>query len=136
MREYGVGLLPFYPLASGFLTGKYRRGAAMPEGARLTKGNSYSELFMTEHNWDVLEKLESFCAARGRSLLELALSWLAAQPVMLSVIAGATSPEQVASNAKAMEWELTAGELTEIDDITGKPRRAGRTTRRGTTGNP
>ena len=52
MRQYGVGLLPFYPLASGFLTGKYKRGAPMPEGARLTKGKSYSELFMTEHNWD------------------------------------------------------------------------------------
>ena len=136
MRGYGVGLLPFYPLASGFLTGKYRRDAAMPEGARLTKGKSYSELFMTEHNWDVLEKLEAFCAVRGKSLLALALSWLAAQPVMLSVIAGATVPEQVAGNAQAIDWDLTPGELAEIDDITGKPRPAGRTTRRGTTGNP
>ena len=136
MREYGVGLLPFYPLASGFLTGKYKRGAAMPEGARLTLGQSYSELFMTGHNWDVLERLEAFCAARGHSLLDLALSWLAAQPVMLSVIAGATRAEQVASNAKAIEWALSAEELAEIDDITGTPRPAGRTTRRGTTGNP
>jgi aryl-alcohol dehydrogenase-like predicted oxidoreductase len=130
MREYGVGLLPFYPLASGFLTGKYQRGAAMPEGARLTKGKSYSALFMTEHNWDVLEQLAAFCAARGHSLLDLALSWLAAQPVMLSVIAGATRADQVASNAKAIEWALSAEELAEIDEITGKPAPAGRTARR------
>jgi len=130
MREYGVGLLPFYPLASGFLTGKYKRGAAMPEGARLTKGKSYSDLFMTDANWDVLENLEAFCSARGRSLLELALSWLAAQPVVLSVIAGATRAEQLASNAKAIEWVLTAEELAEVDGITGKPSPAGRTARR------
>ncbi len=132
MREYGVGLLPFYPLASGFLTGKYKRGASMPEGARLTKGKSYSDLFMTESNWTVLENLEAFCSARGRSLLELALSWLAAQPVVLSVIAGATRAEQVASNAKAIGWALTPEELTEIDGITGKPSPAGRTARRVT----
>ncbi len=130
MREYGVGLLPFYPLASGFLTGKYQRGAPMPEGARLTKGKSYSDLFMTESNWSVLEKLEAFCSARERSLLELALSWLAAQQVVLSVIAGATRAEQVERNAQAIEWALTPGELAEIDGITGKPPPAGRTARR------
>jgi len=130
MLEYGVGLLPFYPLASGFLTGKYRRGAAMPEGARLTEGKSYADLYMTETNWNVLGKLEAFCAARGRSLLELALSWLAAQPVMLSVIAGARSAEQVALNVKAIEWQLTPEELAEIDGITVKPPPAGRTARR------
>jgi aryl-alcohol dehydrogenase-like predicted oxidoreductase len=132
MREYGVGLLPFYPLASGFLTGKYRRGAPPPEGARLTQGTSYADLFMTESNWDVLEKLEAFCAARGRTLLELALSWLAAQPVMLSVIAGATRSEQVALNVKAIEWELKPEELAEIDGITGRPPASGRTQRRRT----
>jgi len=132
MREYGVGLLPFYPLASGFLTGKYKRGAPLPEGGRLTQGKSYADLFMTDSNWTVLEKLEAFCAARGRTLLELALSWLAAQPVMLSVIAGATRAEQVALNVKAIEWELTPRELTEIDGITGKPPPSGRTQRRVT----
>jgi aryl-alcohol dehydrogenase-like predicted oxidoreductase len=130
MREYGVGLLPFYPLASGFLTGKYKLGAAMPDGARLTKGKSYSDLFMTEANWEKLEKLRSFSAARGHSLLELALSWLAAQPVVLSVIAGATQAEQVARNAQAIGWVLTSAELDEINAITGKPRPAGRTARR------
>lgn len=130
MQEYGVGLLPFYPLASGFLTGKYKRGAPMPEGARLTKGKSYSDLFMTESNWSVLENLEAFCSARGRRLLELALSWLAAQPVVLSVIAGATGAEQVERNAQAIGWALTPEELAEIDGITGKPSPAGRTARR------
>ena len=130
MREYGVGLLPFYPLASGFLTGKYKRGASMPAGARLTQGKSYSDLFMNDANWDILEKLEAFCAARGRTLLELALSWLAAQPVMLSVIAGATRADQVAANVKAIDWVLTPADLAEIDEITGKPAPAGRTARR------
>ena len=130
MREYGVGLLPFYPLASGFLTGKYKRGASMPAGARLTQGKSYSDLVMNDANWDILEKLEAFCAARGRTLLELALSWLAAQPVMLSVIAGATRADQVAANVKAIDWVLTPAELAEIDEITGKPAPAGRTARR------
>src|SRR6185295_6424691 len=102
MKQYGVGLLPFYPLASGFLTGKYRRGAGMPEGARLTKGKRYADRFMTDENWTVVENLEAFCKARGRSLLELALSWLAAQPVVASVIAGATQAEQVELNAKAI----------------------------------
>jgi aryl-alcohol dehydrogenase-like predicted oxidoreductase len=120
MRAYGAGLLPFYPLASGFLTGKYKRGAPMPEGARLTKGKRYSERFMTEANWSVLEGLESFCRERGRTLLELAFGWLAAQPVVASVIAGATQAEQVEANAKATDWELTSQELAEIDRITGK----------------
>jgi aryl-alcohol dehydrogenase-like predicted oxidoreductase len=102
----------------------------MPEGGRLTEGKSYADLFMTDANWSVIEKLEAFCAARGRSLLELALSWLAAQPVMLSVIAGATRAEQVALNVKAIEWELTPEELAEIDGITGKPPESGRTQRR------
>ena len=129
MRECGVGLLPFYPLASGFLTGKYKRGAPMPEGGRLTKGKTYADLFMTESNWSVLEGLEAFASARGRTLLELALSWLAAQPVVLSVIAGATKAAQLESNVKAIDWALTAEELAEIDDITGKPQTAGRARR-------
>ena len=120
MRAYGAGLLPFYPLASGFLTGQYKRGAPMPEGARLTRGKRYAERFATDANWDVIEALERFCEARGRSLLELAFGWLAAQPVVASIIAGATRAEQVEANAKAIGWELTPQELAEIDRITGK----------------
>jgi aryl-alcohol dehydrogenase-like predicted oxidoreductase len=128
MREYGVGLLPFYPLACGLLTGKYQRGAPPPEGSRLTR-EAYSSLFMTESNWNVLDKLQAFCTARGHTLLELALSWLAAQPVMLSVIAGATKAAQLEANVKAMDWTLTPEELAEIDTITGKPKPAGRARR-------
>ncbi len=120
MRAYGAGLLPFYPLASGFLTGKYKRGAPMPEGARLTKGKRYSDRFMTQANWDVLEKLEAFCTKRGRSLLELAIGWLIAQPIVASVIAGATKASQVELNVRAADWALTPQELAEIDRITGK----------------
>jgi aryl-alcohol dehydrogenase-like predicted oxidoreductase len=130
MQEYGVGLLPFYPLASGFLTGKYKKGAALPERSRLAQDRTYSDLFMTESNWAKLAKLEAFCAARGKSLLDLALSWLAAQPVVLSVIAGATRAEQVERNAQAIGWTLTPAELAEIDGITGKPLPGGRTARR------
>ena len=125
MQAYGAVLLPFYPLASGFLTGKYKRGAAMPEGARLTKGKRYADRFMTDANWTVLEKLEAFSKERGRTLLELALSWLAAQPVVASVIAGATSARQVEVNVKAIDWVLTPQELTEIDALTGSAQAAG-----------
>ena len=120
MQSYGAGLLPFYPLASGFLTGKYQRGAPLPDGARLTRGQRYADRFATEENWDVVEALERFCRERGRTLLELAFGWLAAQPVIASIIAGATKPEQVELNAKAIDWELTPQELAEIDRITGK----------------
>ncbi len=117
MRAHGLGLLPYYPLASGLLSGKYRRGAPLPEGARITRGQRYAERFLTETNWTRLEALEAFGARRGRSLLELAFGWLAAQPVVPSIIAGATSPEQVEMNAKAAGWKLDAVELAEIDRI-------------------
>jgi len=120
LQAYGIGLLPYYPLAGGFLTGKYKRGAPMPEGARLTKGKRYSDKYLTDANWTIIERLEEFCKARGRSLLELAFGWLAARPVVASIIAGATKAEQVELNAKAVDWELAPPELAEIDRITGK----------------
>ena len=118
MKSHGVSLLPYYPLASGFLTGKYRRHAPKPDGARLTKGKRYEEMFMTDVNWTRLEQLEAFCKQSGRTLLELAFSWLAAQPVVATVIAGATRPEQLAANVKAADWELTPEDLASIDRIT------------------
>jgi aryl-alcohol dehydrogenase-like predicted oxidoreductase len=120
LQAYGIGLLPYYPLASGFLTGKYKRGGPLPEGARLTKGKRYSDKYLTEANWTLLERLEEFCKERGRSLLELAFGWLAAQPVVSSVIAGATKAEQLELNVKAVDWALTPQELAEIDRLTGK----------------
>jgi aryl-alcohol dehydrogenase-like predicted oxidoreductase len=117
VAHYGMGLLPYFPLANGALTGKYRRGAAMPEGARLTKLPERAGQIFSEDNWRRIEGLTTFAERRGKTLLELAFSWLAAQPVVSSVIAGATRPEQVAVNVKAADWALTAEELAEIDGI-------------------
>ncbi|CAD5286445.1 Predicted oxidoreductase [Bosea sp. 62] len=118
ISHFGMGLLPYFPLANGLLTGKYQRGAPMPVGARMTREAQRAGEVLTETNWARTEKLAAFCDARGKTLLELAFSWLAAQPVVSSVIAGATKPEQVAANVKAADWVLTPEELAEIDAIT------------------
>ncbi len=117
MQAHGMGLLPYYPLAGGFLTGKYQRNATKPAGARLTQGKRYEEMFMTAANWTRVEQLEAFSRQRGHTLLELAFSWLAAQPVVASVIAGATTAEQLEANVNAADWTLAADELLEIDRI-------------------
>jgi aryl-alcohol dehydrogenase-like predicted oxidoreductase len=116
--HYNMGLLPYFPLANGLLTGKYKRNAPLPEGARMTRESQRATEVLTEANWEKTEKLTAFCEARGKTLVELAFSWLAAQPVVSSVIAGATKPEQVEANVKAAEWALTAEELAEVDAIT------------------
>jgi aryl-alcohol dehydrogenase-like predicted oxidoreductase len=116
--HFGMGLLPYFPLANGLLTGKYQRNAPMPEGARMTREAQRAGEVLTEANWGKTEKLAAFCETRGKTLLELAFSWLAAQPVVSSVIAGATRPEQIAANVKAADWALTPEELAEIDAIT------------------
>jgi aryl-alcohol dehydrogenase-like predicted oxidoreductase len=118
MTKCGLGLLPFFPLASGLLTGKYREGAAMPEGARLTKNQGLADRYLTKANWAKVEKLAVFCKARGHSMLELAFSWLASRPTVASVIAGATKPEQLDANVAAVNWTLSAEDLAEIDQIT------------------
>ena len=120
LEHYGIGLLPYFPLASGLLTGKYRRGEAVPEGSRVQAWKMESAL--NEPTFDVLEQLEAFAASRSVRLLEVAIGGLAAQPAVASVIAGATTPEQVAANVKAGEWQPTAEDLAEIDRITGGPR--------------
>ncbi len=120
MQAYGLGLLPFFPLASGLLTGKYKRNAPMPQGARLTNTKAIANRYLTEENWSIVERLESFSDKRGHSLLELAFSWLAARPTVSSVIAGATKPEQVEQNVRAAEWKLTREDLAEIDQLTRK----------------
>jgi aryl-alcohol dehydrogenase-like predicted oxidoreductase len=117
MRAHGLGLLPYYPLASGLLSGKYRRGETLPAGARITRGERYANRFLTETNWSRVQGLETLARERGRTLLELALGWLAAQPVVPSVIAGATSPEQVAMNARAIDCKLDRELLAAIDRI-------------------
>jgi len=117
-RKYGLGMLPYFPLASGLLTGKYRRNAAMPSDARLTKTQRLADRYLTERNWQIAEQLGDFAQARGRTMLELAFSWLLAQAPVASVIAGATRPDQLEQNVKAGSWALSAEELSEIDRIT------------------
>jgi aryl-alcohol dehydrogenase-like predicted oxidoreductase len=119
MQSHGIGLLPYYPLASGALTGKYRRNTPMPDGARLTvHGARYGNRFLNDSNWPIVERLEAFAAAHDRTLLELAFSWLATRQCVSSIIAGATKPEQVAENVRAVNWVLSTGDLQEIDQIT------------------
>lgn len=119
-RHFGMGLLPFFPLASGLLTGKYKRNAEMPAGARLTTTQRLADRYMTEANWTIAEQLADFAQARGHTMLELAFSWLARRPPVASVIAGATKPEQLEQNVKAIDWDLTADDMAEIDRITGQ----------------
>jgi aryl-alcohol dehydrogenase-like predicted oxidoreductase len=118
MRRLGLGLLPYFPLASGLLTGKYRRNATMPAGARLTTTERLANRYLTDRNWGIVEQLETFVADRGHTMLELAFSWLLAQNPVCSVIAGATKPEQLEQNVKAGQWSLTADDLATIDRIT------------------
>ena len=112
-ERHGLAFLPFYPLASGLLTGKYRRGRPLPEGTRITAGGRYADL-LSEANLDVVERLAAWAEGRGRTLLELAFAWLLAHPRVASVIAGASSPEQVRANAAAAAWRLTDDERAEV----------------------
>jgi aryl-alcohol dehydrogenase-like predicted oxidoreductase len=119
MEKHGLGLLPFFPLASGLLTGKYKSGGApLPAGSRLATGSRFADGVLTERNWKIVDALGAFAAKRGRTLLELAMSWLASRSPVSSIIAGATRPEQVEQNVAAVGWTLAPADLTEIDRIT------------------
>jgi aryl-alcohol dehydrogenase-like predicted oxidoreductase len=118
LQAYGLGLIPFAPLANGLLTGKYKRDAPLPQGARLSYMQRSAARYLTESNWTIIERLKDFAAERGHSLLELAVSWLARRPQVASVIAGATRPEQVEQNVRAAGWPLTEAEMQEIDRLT------------------
>jgi len=115
-ERLGLAFLPYFPLASGLLTGKYRRGQAAPEGARIQAGGRFDDL-LAEDRLEVVEALIAYAEERGHTLLELAICWLLARRGVASVIAGATSPEQVRANAQAARWQLTPAELAEIDDL-------------------
>ncbi len=120
MNAYGIGLLPYFPLASGMLTGKYKRNAPMPEKSRLSYMQPLADRYMTDANWQIVEKLTDFAAKRGKSILELAFSWLACKQPTASVIAGATRPEQLEQNVAAAGWKLTPDEMAEIDKLSGR----------------
>jgi aryl-alcohol dehydrogenase-like predicted oxidoreductase len=117
LQRAGLGLLPYFPLASGMLTGKYKRGQPGPKGARLS-APGLSGRYMNDANWAIVEKLEAFCAQRGKTILDLAFAWLLAQDYVPSVIAGATSTSQVEQNARCASWALTAAEKEEVDRLT------------------
>ena len=118
LESYGLGLIPFRPLANGLLTGKYKRGAAMPEGSRLGAMKMLADRVVNDANFATVEKLEEFAKSRERSMVELAMSWLAAHQEVGSVIAGATRPEQVTENANAVDWKINEEELKTIDKLT------------------
>lgn len=112
-RAARLGVVPYFPLASGLLTGKYRRGEPFPEGSRLA-GMSHHAARATDENFDRIEQLTAIAEERGHTILELAVAWLAAQDGVCSVIAGATTPEQVRANAAAGAWSLTADDLAAV----------------------
>ena len=116
--KFGLGILPYFPLASGLLTGKYRKGQVHPEGTRLSSG-PMAERILTDINIDKAESLFEWAEARGHTLLELAFSWLAQQPAVSSVIAGATNTDQISANVNAANWVLTSEELEEIEKLLG-----------------
>jgi aryl-alcohol dehydrogenase-like predicted oxidoreductase len=115
--EYSnIGILPYFPLAGGFLTGKYERGKPAPAGSRGER-SQYVQKYLTDANFDKLDKLNEFAGSHGRTLHNLAFAWLLGTKHVSSVIAGATTPEQVAANAAAAGWKLSAEELAEVNTL-------------------
>jgi aryl-alcohol dehydrogenase-like predicted oxidoreductase len=112
-RRLDVSVIPYSPLADGLLTGKYRRGEPAAEGTRLHGRGEIAD----EQTFDRLDAMRRFAEARGIEMLDVAIGWLAAQPMVVSVIAGATTPEQVRSNARAVRWEPSDVDLAELDAI-------------------
>lgn len=115
-QEHGLAFLPYFPLFSGLLTGKYQRGQPLPEGTRIANSERWQQ-HLTDENFDLLERLTAFAGDHGKELLDLAFAWLLAKPTVASVIAGATKPSQVRRNAEAGAWELTAAEVEEVDAL-------------------
>ncbi len=124
-NKYGLSIIPYSPLAGGFLTGKYRAGEPPPDGTRLAGMGPMASRILNERNFGTLGKLEGLASRAGRSMTDLAIGWLASLPHVGSVIAGATKPEQVEENVKAGEYRLSPEELKEVDEIlgVGQPRR-------------
>lgn len=120
MQKYGCGLLPYFPLASGLLTGKYKR-TEMPEGARLTDMPTFANrVYLTDENFDIVDNLNKFAHKTGHSILELAFGWMASRPTTASIIAGATKPEQIDANVAAVNWVLSQSEIDEVNKISAR----------------
>jgi aryl-alcohol dehydrogenase-like predicted oxidoreductase len=117
-EKLGISYLPFFPLASGLLSGKYTRGQTPPEGTRMHRWGDRAQGSLTDANFDIIDALSAWAKDHGHNVLELAIAWLAAKPFIGSVIAGATKPEQVTANVAAGEWDLSATEVAEVDALT------------------
>ena len=120
IEQYGLGLLPYFPLASGMLTCKYQRGVAPAEGTRMQMMGDRAKGAMSDEVFDKVEKLSDYAQEKGWDLLTLAVSWLASKPYVSSVISGATSPEQVKANAAAANWQLTEAEMAEVNQLSAR----------------
>jgi len=121
IEAHRLSLIPYFPLAAGMLTGKYRPGAAIPAGSRMSYQH-YADEFLNDESFRIVAKLQQFSVQRGRSLLELAFGWLLSKPFVGCVIAGASTPEQVRQNAAAIGWNFTAAEMTEVNRLAVKRR--------------
>lgn len=119
-EKFGIGTIPYFPLAQGFLTGKYKRGAGVPENTRLAITPHAQAIRLTDDNFDIVEHLEVWVEKRGHSLVELAFAWILARKSVGSVIAGASTPAQIRQNAAAAEWELTGEEMEELAQVLGE----------------
>jgi len=120
VEKEGMGVLPYFPLASGLLSGKYEQGKDIPAGTRFARMGRFGEAYMTEENWRIVGGLTAFAKSKGHTILDLAFAWLLAHPWLPSVIAGATRPEQVEQNAKAASWKLSSADVAEVNRITTK----------------
>jgi aryl-alcohol dehydrogenase-like predicted oxidoreductase len=117
-EQFGVGVIPYFPLASGLLTGKYKRGAAVPNDSRAAANPDAAKRMLSDENFATVEKVEDFARGRGRSILDVAVSWLLGQKTVATVIAGATMPEQVEANVAAGSWAMPRGDWDEINKLT------------------
>lgn len=113
-QAFGIGVIPYFPLAGGLLTGKYREGEPAPPGTRGYQSERFEKRFMTPRNFAIVRRLEAWAAVRGHTVAELAVAWLLARPAVSTVITGTTRPEQVMANANAASWELTSAEAEEV----------------------
>lgn len=117
LHAHGLSLVPYFPLASGLLTGKYKRDKDAPKDSRFAQWKQLGDRYQSEANWNRVEKLEAWCNDHGHSLLELAFAWLLARPEVASVIAGATKPEQIQGNVRAVAWQMDAAQHAEVDEL-------------------
>ncbi len=120
-RDHDLAVIPFFPLASGLLTGKYDRDTPPPDGSRFAKAPGLGDRYLTDRNLDAADRLAEWARDQGHSLLELAISWLAGRPEVGTVITGASRPEQIAANVAAGRWRLTTSQYAEVDELLAGP---------------